>query len=187
MNFFSLSKLLLKSKLRTIRYSDVYNELKFQINNFIETWGNLPDFIDGHQHIHHFPTIRDAVVKLYQKFDMYKNNTYIRSTCFMPRSDIKSEIIYRSGAKKFNKLLNKHNIKHNTSFAGVYDLESDKQDFREVLLKAYSHITDNGLIMCHPSAGLDDNDPISPARVNEYKYLRSEQAKTDQVDCQIKL
>ncbi|WP_411861324.1 ChbG/HpnK family deacetylase, partial [Francisella tularensis] len=26
--------------------------MKAQINNFIEDWGALPDFIDGHQHVH---------------------------------------------------------------------------------------------------------------------------------------
>ncbi|MDE4978027.1 ChbG/HpnK family deacetylase, partial [Francisella tularensis subsp. holarctica] len=52
--FLSLSKLLVKSKLRAINYDDDYNELKAQINNFIEDWGALQDFIDGHQHVHHF-------------------------------------------------------------------------------------------------------------------------------------
>ncbi|MDE5039758.1 ChbG/HpnK family deacetylase, partial [Francisella tularensis subsp. holarctica] len=77
-----------------------------------------PDFIDGHQHVHHFPIIRTAVINLYKDFNMYTKQTYIRSTDKMDKSDFKSLIIYRSGAKKFSNMLIKNNIKHNSSFAG---------------------------------------------------------------------
>ncbi|MED7787582.1 ChbG/HpnK family deacetylase [Francisella sp. 19X1-34] len=178
--FLSLSKLLAKSKLRSIKYNDVYNELKAQIDNFISLWGDLPDFIDGHQHVHHFPIVRKVVIDLYKDFDMFKKQTYIRSTFNMDKSDLKSLIIYRSGAKKFNNLLNDNNIKHNTSFSGIYSLESNNQDFRKVILKAYSEIKDGGLIMCHPAIAIDEKDPISKSRVNEFKYFESEQALIDQ-------
>ncbi|ASG68402.1 hypothetical protein CDV26_08365 [Francisella halioticida] len=185
--FLSLSKLLVKSKLRSIKYTDVYNELKAQLDNFIEQWGDLPDFIDGHQHVHHFPIIRKVVINLYKDFNMFKKQTYIRSTFNMDKSDFKSLIIYRSGAKKFNNLLVDNNIKHNTSFSGIYSLENSNQDFRKVILKAYSEIKDGGIIMCHPAIGIDEKDPISRSRVNEFKYFQSEQAIKDQNDNNIKL
>ncbi|QIW10648.1 ChbG/HpnK family deacetylase [Francisella sp. LA112445] len=183
--FLPLSKLLAKSKLRAISYTDVYNELKAQIDNFIAQWGDLPDFIDGHQHVHHFPIVRKVVIDLYKDFDMFKKQTYIRSTFNMDKSDFKSLIIYRSGAKKFNKLLVDNNINHNTSFSGIYSLESNNQDFRKVMLKAYSEITDGGLIMCHPAIDIDEKDPISKSRVNEFKYFQSEQALKDQSDSNV--
>ncbi|AVC44701.1 hypothetical protein B4919_07850 [Francisella tularensis subsp. novicida] len=185
--FLSLSKLLVKSKLRAINYDDVYNELKAQINNFIEDWGALPDFIDGHQHVHHFPIIRKAVINLYKDFNMYTKETYIRSTYKMDKSDFKSLIIYRSGAKKFYNMLIKNNIKHNSSFAGVYSLESDNQDFRKVILEAYTEIKDGGIIMCHPAADIDIKDPISQSRIKEFAYFNSKQALQDQKDHNIVL
>ena len=185
--FLPLSKLLAKSKLRSIKYTDVYNELKAQIDNFIDQWGDLPDFIDGHQHVHHFPIIRKVVIDLYKDFNIVEKQTYIRSTLNMDKSDFKSLIIYRSGAKKFNKLLVDNNIKHNTSFSGIYSLENSNQDFRKVMLKAYAEIKDGGLIMCHPAIDIDENDPISKSRVNEFKYFKSEQAIKDQDENNIKL
>ncbi|MED7818558.1 MULTISPECIES: ChbG/HpnK family deacetylase [unclassified Francisella] len=185
--FLPLSKLLAKSKLRLIKYSDVYNELKAQIDNFIGLWGDLPDFIDGHQHVHHFPIIRKVVINLYKDFDMFKKQTYIRSTLNMDKSDFKSLIIYRSGAKKFNNLLVDNNIKHNTSFSGIYSLESNKADFREIILKAYKEIKDGGIIMCHPAIDIDEKDPIAKSRINEFKYFQSQQAIKDQKDNNIKL
>ncbi|MFV9984389.1 MAG: ChbG/HpnK family deacetylase [Francisella endosymbiont of Hyalomma asiaticum] len=180
--FLSLSKLLVKSKLRAISYADVYNELKAQINNFIEHWGELPDFIDGHQHVHHFPVIRKAVINLYKDFNMYTKQTYIRSTYKIDKSDFKSLIIYRSGAKKFYNMLIKNNIKHNSSFSGVYSLESNNQDFRKVILEAYVEIKDGGIIMCHPAVDIDIKDPISQSRVKEFAYFNSYQALKDQKD-----
>jgi predicted glycoside hydrolase/deacetylase ChbG (UPF0249 family) len=185
--FLSLSKLLIKSEFRLINYDDVYSELKEQVNKFVNEWGDLPDFIDGHQHIHHFPIIRNAVVNLYKEFNMYEKQTYIRSTCSINKSDFKSKIIYYSGAKKFNDLLIKNNIKHNTSFAGIYSLGSDKENFREIMLNAYQEIKDGGLIMCHPSIDVDVKDSISQSRVEEFNYFESQQALLDQIDNKIKL
>lgn len=185
--FLPLSKLLLKSQLRAIKYNDVYTELKAQMNSFIEQWGDLPDFIDGHQHIHHFPIIRKAIIDLYKEFGMYKKQTYIRSTYNMNKSDLKSLIIYHSGAKKLNNLLLKNNIKHNSNFAGVYALESNEEDFRAVILKAYDEIENDGIIMCHPAIDIDPNDPIAQSRVNEFNYFQSEQASKDQNEKGIEL
>ncbi|MDE4961717.1 hypothetical protein NAI45_11945, partial [Francisella tularensis subsp. holarctica] len=76
--------------------------------------------IDGQQHVHHFPISITAVINLYKDFNMYNKQTYIRSTYKMDKSDFKSLIIYRCGAKKFYNMLIKNNIKHYSIFAGVY-------------------------------------------------------------------
>lgn len=64
---------------------------------------------------------------------MYNKQTYIRSTYNMSKPDFKSKVIYYSGAKKLNKMLVAENIKYNTSFAGVYSLESNAEDFQKVI------------------------------------------------------
>lgn len=185
--FHKLSNLLIKSHLKRLNYQDVYLELKAQLSVFIENWGGLPDFLDGHQHIHHFPIIRKAVITLYKEFDLYQNNTYIRSVRNIKRSDIKSQIIYCSGAKKFEFMLKNENIIYNSSFSGIYSLDSDNTNFRDIMLKAYVSIKSNGIIMCHPSKILNEKDPIGNARVKEYLYFNSEKAIQDQLNNQITL
>ncbi|GAB4223462.1 MAG: ChbG/HpnK family deacetylase [Francisella sp.] len=177
--FLSLPKLLIKSQFRLISYNDAYTELKAQIEEFIKYWGDVPDFIDGHQHIHQFPAIRKALINLYQEFKMHNKKTYIRSTYNMQKTDLKSIIIYYSGAKQLQKLLIKNNIRHNTSFAGIYSL-AKKKNFRRVIIHAYQNITDGGLIMCHPSIAIDTKDAISHSRVQEFRYFSSQQALQDQ-------
>ena len=76
--FISLPKLLLKSQLRRLNQQSIIAELNAQLDQFIFAMGKLPDFLDGHQHIHHLPTIRDAVLSVYkQRFK--SKNTYIRA------------------------------------------------------------------------------------------------------------
>ena len=47
-----------------------------QWNHFIEATGKTPDFVDGHQHVHQFPVIRDVLVEFLnqQRFDGWVRN-----------------------------------------------------------------------------------------------------------------
>lgn len=47
---------------RTLAPGDVAREIDRQIAAFAEAMGCLPDFVDGHQHVHQFPVIARAVV-----------------------------------------------------------------------------------------------------------------------------
>ena len=39
-------------------------EIATQLRAFIDTFGRPPDFLDGHQHVHLFPQVRDAFLKV---------------------------------------------------------------------------------------------------------------------------
>ena len=39
-------------------------EVATQVEAFVTAFGRPPDFIDGHQHVHLFPQVRDAVLKV---------------------------------------------------------------------------------------------------------------------------
>jgi len=47
----------LKSELLTI-------EIATQVSAFVMAFGRLPDFLDGHQHVHLLPQVRDAFLKV---------------------------------------------------------------------------------------------------------------------------
>ena len=185
--FHSLSNILIKSHLRKLNYNSIYNELKAQLSAFITSWGVLPDFLDGHQHIHHFPTIRKAIIALYKEFNLKENDTYIRSVRNIKRPNFKSQVIYFSGAKKFESMLQKARIKYNSNFSGIYSLDNNDVVFRGIILKSYAEIKDGGLIMCHPCTNLNKKDPIGESRLKEYLYFNSDQARKDQLDNNIYL
>ena len=39
-------------------------EIASQLRTFIDAFGRPPDFLDGHQHVHLFPQVRDAFLKV---------------------------------------------------------------------------------------------------------------------------
>lgn len=176
--FGSLPHLLAKSFLRQLDQSVIETELTAQLDRFEEALGRVPDFIDGHQHIHQFPVIRTALINVYER-RLRLNNSYIRSTIDHDMSksikfDHKQWIIYLSGAKAFKQLLKARNILHNASFAGVYRF-AKAPAYRGLFRCFLSQIGDKGLIMCHPGMKATQlSDKIMPARVCEYQYLASD-------------
>ena len=75
--FMSLPQLLVKAHLRQLSRSAIEVELNAQIDQFISILGRAPDFIDGHQHVHQFPVISDAIINVYQH--RFKNTSvYLR-------------------------------------------------------------------------------------------------------------
>jgi len=50
------------SFLHLLRREMLESEISSQLQEFITAFGRLPDFIDGHQHVHLFPQIREALL-----------------------------------------------------------------------------------------------------------------------------
>lgn len=172
---FSLGNLLLKSFLSQLDLVAIEYELDAQIDRFIECMGFAPLFLDGHQHIHHFPVIREAVFSIYQK-RFRKHQSFIRSVYddhFPRHAFFKKLIIQWSGAKQFKNRLNALSIPHNASFSGVYDF-SPKINYEKLFSQFLDESAPGGIIMCHPALALNsDPDPIFESRRKEYDFLAS--------------
>jgi chitin disaccharide deacetylase len=175
MEFIPLNRLLLKASLRQLELKNIGNELNAQIDQFVAGQGGLPDFIDGHQHVHHLPIIRDAVLAVYEN-RLRSHGSYIRSV-YQPKLSgsgfIKSLILNITGAYYFQKILISKNIPHNTSFAGVYHFKNAK-DYPTLCANFLKHLKNRGLLMCHPGkTNEDSNDTIAEARITEFNFLQS--------------
>ena len=157
---------LLRAYLRSLSTQKISDEITRQITLFFDVMGKLPDFIDGHEHIHQFPVIRDALITVYEKIFLQKT-TYIRSTCNQ-QPEFKARIIQTLGGNALRKLLNLHKIPHNTSFAGIYNFNQAK-NYRTYFLKFLDTVEDGGILMCHP--GFSENPENS--RQLEYQYFAS--------------
>lgn len=180
----SLKTVLLKSSLRLLNRAAIAAELNAQLDAFIEAMGVLPDYLDGHQHIHHMPIIRDVVLEIFKK-RMNKPGQYIRSVISKTThsndsitAKLKKKIILASGAHAFQHQLKTKHIAHNTDFSGIYDL-TNPITYRPFFQKFIADIQNGGLIMCHP--GLAD------FRTAEYHYFSSPTFLEDCQDAQIYL
>jgi hypothetical protein len=178
-HFVSLPALLGQCYGRRLNRSVVVAEFHAQLDQFITGTGRLPDFIDGHQHIHQLPGIRDWVIEGYMT-RLRQYGSYVRSV-YEPRwglwkwpSPVKRLMIQLCGAAKFQQLLVQYRIPHNSSFAGVYSF-NQAQHYSSIFPLFLQQVKEGGLIMCHPGLpGVEAEDPIMAVRPFEYRYFQSE-------------
>lgn len=177
-----VAELMLWSHCRLLRKKTLVAEYHAQLDLFEQGTGRLPDFVDGHQHVHQFPVIRDALLTVYED-RLRENNSYIRCTYNANRplrwnepGFLKEWIINLSGAREFKRILVESHIPHNNSFSGIYDF-AKTSEYAAIFPRFVEQVEDGGLIMCHP--GLANNSPdwdtIVESRMLEYQYFLSGQ------------
>lgn len=169
---FSLKELLIKSHFRILCSKLILDEFNAQLDHYVKVTGELPDFIDGHQHVHQFPVIRQIILDIYAQ-RLKGTKVSIRSTypyINISRYQSKSKILAITGGKALNVQLKKINIPHNPCFGGIYDF-SEEMSYRSLFRQWLNDAPDNTLIMCHPGENDSISDVIAAARNRELEYF----------------
>ena len=175
--FTSLSLTILRAYAGLLNVSRITSELHAQLDAFESVVGRLPDFVDGHQHVHQFPSVRHALLQVYET-RLRQSGCYIRSVA-ATGGGMKRRIINSLGAGALKEELIKLHIPHNSSFSGVYDLRPTNQ-YAAIFPQFLKEIEEQGIIMCHPGkteGGYPDR--IAHARYQEFLYLAGEQFIAD--------
>lgn len=176
---FSLVELLFKAHLGWLDCQFIAAEFNKQLDVFIEQMGYLPDFIDGHQHIHQFPKIRTVVLQIYQQ-RLKSQNTFVRTTypaLISGPNRFKRRLLSRLG-KELTRQLGQLGIPHNKYFAGIYGFAA-QSNYRHYFRQWLSAAEENTLIMCHPGLSGTDHDPLIKTRAYELNYFLSSDFKAD--------
>lgn len=171
---YSLSELIFKSWTRSLNKETIRDSIDQQWQLFVREIGAQPDFIDGHQHIHQFPIIRDILFAYLkeQNFSGWIRN--LNQIIPARKYQFKSRILKQLGAKMTDQLGQKNQIRSNPYFSGIYDFHHD--DYASLSREWMEAIPHGTLIMCHPASAISNEfDEIQDARLNEYQYLNSEQ------------
>ena len=167
----------------------VRDELRAQLDAFEDVWGGPPDFVDGHQHAHLLPGIRDAVI---EEIAM----RYAGKAVWL-RSCTESPVHAARRGVGFSKALvigtlglglaraaARQGIATNDSFRGLYDF-SDRLPYRDVFRAGIAGPGKRILMHCHPGH-VDDElralDPLLEPREREFSYLASEQCGEDMTE-----
>lgn len=185
----SLKSIIVASYLRKLNPAQVNDVIKQQLDAFENCFGRAPVFIDGHQHIHQFPIIRQHLVN--EISTRYGKNTQTSMGARVTTPlvhDIKSWIIYALGGNAWRRLCEDRHIATNDRFGGVYGFDATSQELSALwktwLQKAprttslHPLLADSPftLIMCHPAVPSNAwQDEIKQARELEYEWLMSEQ------------
>jgi predicted glycoside hydrolase/deacetylase ChbG (UPF0249 family) len=147
-------------------------EFTGQLERFEQAMGRAPTHIDGHQHVHQFPVIRDIVVEvLVQRYS--GSLPWLRSTrrSAAVQGLDKAWLIERLGCEALARTAQAHGFAQNQSLLGVYDFEGTADAYL-VRMAHWLELAQAGdLIMCHPARRVAAHDAILPARVREYEVL----------------
>lgn len=174
--FLPLNDTLRTAAARRLQPESLVIEIASQLRIFFDAFGRPPDFLDGHQHVHLFPQIRDAFLRVVAEA---APDAWVRQ-CGRARPlrrlhdrkaltlDILS-VAFRRKAKLLG-------IATNAAFAGTYAFNA-KARFARIFPRFLSGLPDSGLVMCHPGfvdAELKALDSLTTLREHEFAFFSSE-------------
>ncbi|WP_159078856.1 ChbG/HpnK family deacetylase [Orrella marina] len=178
----SLGKLIVACYARKIAPAWVSHAVARQFDAFERLFGRLPDYVDGHQHVHQLPVVRTALIaELQKRCDAVQRRPWIRSTrstrgllATGVRQWFKSLVIESLGARAMERLALSGGFACNRGFAGVYDFTRPAMPYGDLMQRWLDTCEMGSLIMAHPSRGLLSGDPVGQARLTEFQVLASE-------------
>lgn len=171
-----LASVLFKAMLRSLDEAPIALALKAQLDRFEEVMDMPPDFVDGHQHVHVFPIVRNVLLR--ELADRYpRHKPYLRSVApklRLGRGCGKEAFLRRLGSG-FAKKAQAAGFRTNRSFAGIYDLKPIPGAFAAHMDRWMAEAQNGDLVMCHPGfAAQDATDPIAGTRPLELSFLASD-------------
>lgn len=173
----SLSVLMRQSWLRQLSAASVAQQIQQQWNRFVDVMGYPPHFVDGHQHVHQFPVIRDQLFDVMQGACVSTPLPWLRSTHpgslrGLPVSQqFKAYLIAALGASSLSTMASLHGYATNRQFFGVYDFKGGAAVYAAYVRAWQEQAQPGDLIMCHPARRAVPTDPLAQQRVAEYSVL----------------
>lgn len=170
-----LGRLMTRAFLGRLDADEIAEELERQIDRFTAEMGHLPDFIDGHHHVHQLPTVRGVVAAAFRR---RLTGGYVRY-CSEPMWSLRrigvatkrAAVIslIGSGWTQRGRTLG---IPGNRGFRGVRDFT--EPSYAALLPRWLERAEDGLLIMCHPGQADDalrQVEHVVDQREDELRFL----------------
>jgi predicted glycoside hydrolase/deacetylase ChbG (UPF0249 family) len=152
-------------------------ELERQLATFVRVMGRPPDYIDGHQHVHLYPRVREAVMAAARRLGVYVRSTREPVDDRMARRPSPVESAFLSWtARPLQRLALQHGVVTNTGFRGVRTFR-ETGDYRELFRRMAAGAGEGCIIMCHPGFAdttLKNRDNVTETREDELRYFSSD-------------
>ena len=175
----ALPRLIALAHVGALPMPEVRAEVHAQLSEFVKVRGRPPDFIDGHQHVHHLPGLRRVILDMVEHVQPLPA---IRNTGRLlgPGFKTKRWLIERTGGRALMRELGHRVLAHNTALLGAYDFADT--DYRALMRGWLAALpAQGGLLFCHPGArgAVEPPDPIAHARQRELAYLEGDEFALD--------
>jgi predicted glycoside hydrolase/deacetylase ChbG (UPF0249 family) len=177
------------SLLRALPREPLLRAIRTQLDAFEDVWGAPPDFVDGHQHVHQLPQVRDALLaELVRRYGSTQGGglPWLRLTR-PPRQgpvSFKQRIIDSLGAHGFERRAREQGFRLNGALLGVYAFDQGPQGYAHLLSGWLAQAREGDVLMMHPASprtpqghtasshAARATDAIAAAREVEYTVLR---------------
>jgi len=150
-------------------------EVAGQFAAFHAAFGRAPDYVDGHQHIHVFPQISEALLRVSKHAAPH---AWLRQCGRVARKGADPKgFILDALSRRFRRLAEAHGLRTNPAFAGTYAFRAGA-DYSKLFPRFLDGLPGGSVVMCHPGkvdAELIRLDPLTSLREREYAFFLGEQ------------
>lgn len=172
-----LGRLLWSALLRRLPAREIAGEISRQADAFCDATGRAPDFIDGHQHVHILPVIREALIAEAARrgwnTKLWLRDPADRLATIVGRPAAAKAALVAWLSRRFNTIATRKGFRLNRGFSGFSDF-APTGDVAAAMPRYLDGLGTAPLVMCHPGIDvLDPTDDIAAARTAEYLYLSS--------------
>jgi predicted glycoside hydrolase/deacetylase ChbG (UPF0249 family) len=169
--FFPLASMARRALSRTLVPALLDAEMTAQFAAFRDAFGRPPDYVDGHQHIHVFPQIGEAVLRVVKHAAPH---AWLRQCGRAVRKNLEPKgLVLDALSRRLQRLAVAHGVPTNPAFAGTYAFRASA-DYAKLFPKFLDGLPDGGVVMCHPGkvdAELSRLDPLTDLREREYAFF----------------
>ncbi len=169
--FFPLAAMARRALSRALIPALLDAEIAAQFAAFRDLFGRAPDYVDGHQHIHVFPQISEALLRVTKHA---APAAWLRQCARAVRSNLEPKgLVLDALSRRLQRLAAAHGVRTNPAFAGTYAFRANA-DFAKLFPKFLDRLPDGGVVMCHPGkvdAELIRLDPLTDLREREYAFF----------------
>jgi predicted glycoside hydrolase/deacetylase ChbG (UPF0249 family) len=157
---------------------EIADEFRRQIDAFAHFIGREPDFLDGHQHVHAFPRIRQALFQAVHGLGLARR-LYIRDPAdrlgaIASRRLCVGKALFIAGlARSFGDELDRRGLARNSGFSGIVPF-NPRRDYGADFELFLRNPGDRHLVMCHPGfvdRELEAADSVAATRPLEHAFL----------------
>lgn len=182
----ALGSLLPRALAHRLPAAAIVGELRAQLDAFEDAWGAPPDYVDGHQHVHVLPGVREALVaELQRRYPI--GRVWVRDCVEKParclrRGEAASKALFISAlAVGLQRQLRAAGVPANDGFSGLHDF-STARPFGDKMRRFLAGVGPRPLLHVHPGrvdAALLACDALTTPREAELAYLASEEFLAD--------
>jgi predicted glycoside hydrolase/deacetylase ChbG (UPF0249 family) len=169
--FLPLASMARRGLSRSLTPALLDTEIAGQFAAFRSAFGSPPDYVDGHQHIHVFPQISEALLRITKHAAPH---AWLRQCGRAAHTSLEPKgLVLDALSRRFRRLASEHGLRTNPAFAGTYAFTT-RANYAKLFPGFLDGMPDGGVIMCHPGvvdAELARLDSLTDLREREYAFF----------------